>query len=77
MANSYRVTLRAAADDGTNTYTEMEITDGARTFPLIRPVFPTGTTAATIQAYMQVIANNQPTISTGIQTLINVPILGV
>lgn len=77
MANSYRVTLRAAADDGTNTYCEMEITDGARTFPLIRPVFPTGTTAPTIQAYMQVIANNQPTLASDIQALINVPVVGV
>jgi hypothetical protein len=66
-----RVTLKAAADDGTNIYTEMEISDGARTFPLIRPVFPTGTSAATIQAYMQVIANNQPTLASDIQTLVN------
>lgn len=76
MANPYSVTLRAAADDGTNTYCEVEITDGSRTFPLIRPAFPTGTTAATIKAYMQVIANNQPTLAKDIQSLINVPVLG-
>jgi hypothetical protein len=76
MANPYRVTLRGAADDGTNTYCEIEVSDGSHTFPLIRPVFPTGVSAATIQAYMQVIANNQPTLAADIQALINVPVLG-
>lgn len=76
MANPYKVTLRSAADDGTNTYCEIEVTDGMRTFPLLRPIFPTGVTAATVQAYMQTIANNQPTISAGIQALINVSVLG-
>lgn len=76
MANPYSVTLRAAADDGTNTYCEMEITDGTRTFPLVRPAFPTGTSAATIKAYMLVIANNQPTLAADIQALVNVPVLG-
>lgn len=76
MANSYKVTLRAAADDGTNTYCEMEITNGTTTFPLIRSVFPTGTTAATIQAYMQVIANNQPTLNADIGAILNVPVVG-
>ncbi len=76
MANPYRVTLRSAADDGTNTYCEIEVSDGTRTFPLIRPVFPTGTTAATIQAYMQVIADKQPTLGSDIQALINTPVLG-
>lgn len=66
-----RVTLKAAADDGTNIYTEMEISDGSRTFPLIRPAFPTGTSAATIRAYMQVIATNQPTLAADIQALVN------
>lgn len=77
MANSYRVTLKAAADDGTNTYCEIEVSDGTRTFPLLRPAFPTGTSAATITAYMQVIANNQPTLAADIQSLMNVPVLGV
>lgn len=76
MANPYRVTLRGVSDDGTNTYCEIEISDGQRTMQLVRPVFPTGTTAAAIQSYMQTIANNQPTISAGIQTLVNTPILG-
>lgn len=68
---AYRVTLKAAADDGTNIYTEIEISDGTRTMPVIHPSFPTGTSAATIQTYMQRIADNQPTIAADIQTLIN------
>jgi hypothetical protein len=77
MANSYRVTLKSVADDGTNTYCEMEISDGSRTMALIRPTFVTGTSAATIQSYMQTIANNQPTVATDVQGLVNVPVLGV
>lgn len=76
MANGFTVTLRGAADDGTNTYCEIEITNGARTFPLIRPSFPTGTSAAFIKAYMQTIASNGPTLAADIQALINTPVLG-
>ena len=76
MPNSYRVTLREVSDDGTNTYCEIEISDGTRTMARVRPVFPTGTAASTIQAYMQVIANNQPTIATDVQALINQPVVG-
>ena len=76
MANPYSVTLRSTADDGTNTYCFMEITDGNRTMTTFQVTFPTGTTAATIQAYMQTIANNQPTIGADIQTLISTAIRG-
>lgn len=76
MANPYSVTLRAAADDGTNTYLLIEITDGSRTMPLIQATLPTGTSASAIQTFMQNIANNQPTVSSTVQALINVPVLG-
>lgn len=74
---AYKVTLKSAGDDGTNLYTEMEITDGNKTFPLIRPVFPTGTTAATVKNYMQVIANNAPTLAADIGALVNTSVTGV
>jgi hypothetical protein len=76
MANPYRVTLRSAVDDGTNIYCEIEVTDGSRTFPPVRPAFPTGTAASFIKDYMQVIANNQPTLAADVQTLMNVAVLG-
>lgn len=76
MANPYSVTMRAAADDGTNTYCLMEITDGTRTMPVFQVTFPTGTTAAAIRAYMQTIANNQPTVAASIGALINSTTVG-
>lgn len=76
MANPYSATLRAAADDGTNTYLLIEVTDGTRTMPLIQIVVPTGTSATAIQTYMQNIANNQPTVAATLQNIINQPVLG-
>lgn len=70
MANGYRVTIDSIASDGTNYYVEMRISDGTHTFPLIRPVFPVGTSAATITAYMQTIANNGPTLAADIGALV-------
>lgn len=66
-----KVTLRSACDDGTNIFTEMEIIKDGNTFPIIRPVFPTGTPASAITAYMQVIANNQPVLAAGISAIVN------
>lgn len=76
MANAYRVTVKSAVTDGTNIFLEVEIFSGTQTFQLIRPTFKFGTTAATIQAYLQTIANNQPALAADIGTLINVPIIG-
>jgi hypothetical protein len=70
---AYRVTLKSFASDGTNIYCEMEITNGEKTFPMVRPSFPEGTTAAAITEYMQTIANNQPTLDPAIAALLNVP----
>lgn len=66
-----KVSLRSACDDGTNIYTEMEIIKDGNTFPTIRPIFPTGTSAATITAYMTVIATNQPVLAAGIGAIVN------
>lgn len=76
MANGYKVALKEIADDGTNTYCEIEISDGSTTMARIRPVFPTGTSAATIRAYMQQIADNAPTIAAGLKALVGQVILG-
>lgn len=74
---AYTVTLKAAGSDGTNIFTEMEISDGARTFPLIRPTFPVGTTAAVVTAYMQKVANNAPALASELQTIVNSRVIGV
>lgn len=71
------VTLKSAADDGTNTYLMIEITDGSRTMPQMQVAVPTGTTQALIRAYLQNIANNAPTVATAVQNLVNAPIIGV
>lgn len=65
-----KVTIDSIASDGTNYYTEMRISDGATTFPTIRPVFPVGTTGATIQAYAQVIASNLPTLAADVAAIV-------
>lgn len=77
MANSYKVTIQSIATDGTNLFLEISISDGTKTMPTLRPVFPVGTSAADINAYAQAIANNQPILSADIVTLVNTSILGV
>lgn len=76
MANSYFVTLKAAADDGTNTYLFIEISNGTRTMPTIQTIVPSGTSVASIRTYLQNIATNQPTIAAGLQSLVNVSVAG-
>lgn len=77
MANPYKATLRSVADDGTNTYLFVEITDGSRTMTTFQTTVPSGTSVALIQTLLQNIATNQPTIAAGLQTLINTPIAGL
>lgn len=77
MANPYFATLKAAADDGTNTYLFIEISDGTRTMPTIQAVVPTGTSLAAVRGYLQNIATNQPTIAASIQSLVNVAVAGL
>lgn len=76
MANPYSATLRGVADDGTNTYLFIEITDGTRTMPQIQVVVPSGTSVANVRTLLQNIATNQPTIAAGLQTLINTVVAG-
>jgi hypothetical protein len=76
MANPYTVKIGAIVDDGTNIFADLIICDGQHTFQKVKPVFPHGTTAATIQAYAQVIANNQPTIDGALGALVNTVITG-
>lgn len=76
MANGYKVTLKSALSDGTNIFTEMEVYDGLRTQPIIRPVFKSGTTAATITTYMQTIANNAPTLAADVSAIVGSSVAG-
>ncbi len=77
MANGYRVWIDSIASDGTNLYLEVRISSGATTFPTIRPVFPvTGTTVAIINAYIQTIADNGPTLDANIAELVGSSVRG-
>lgn len=72
MANpTWTVSVRSIASDGTNLFLEVEISNGTTTFPLIRPIFPAATTAATIVTYLQNIANAKPTLGSTIAALQN------
>ena len=76
MANGYRAKVLSAVSDGTNIFLEVEVSSGSQTFPLIRPTFKVGTTAATIQTYIQTIANNGPTLAADISTLVGTTVNG-
>lgn len=76
MANPYKVTITSVSTDGTNIFTEMSIFDGVHTFPVVRPVFVVGTTAAAITAYAQQIADNQPTLAGDMGDLVNTTVTG-
>lgn len=76
MANAYRVTITSISTDGTNLFLELSVFDGLHTFPLLRPAFPVGTSATTIRAYVQAIADNQPTLSQDIADLVSVTLVG-
>ncbi len=76
MANGYRVRLESAVSDGTNIYTEMKISSPTQTLPLVRPSFPVGTTAATITAYMQKIADNGASLASAIGDIVGSNVSG-
>jgi hypothetical protein len=76
MANPYRVFIRSITTDGTTIYVEAEIFDGTHAFPPIRPTFLVGTTAATITAYLQTVANAQPTLDGSLGALVGTFING-
>lgn len=76
MANAYTVTITNIATDGTNIYVDVSVCDGVHTMPPMRVTFPSGTAAATIQAYVQTIANNQPTLAGDVANLVNTTVVG-
>lgn len=68
---AYKVTIKNITSDGANYYTEAEIFDGReKTYPLIRPSFPIGTSASEIDSYFQTVANASPTLATAIADLV-------
>lgn len=76
MPNAYKVTVKSAVSDGTNIFLEVEIFSGTQTYPLLRPTFRVGTTAAAIRAYLQAIANNQPVLADDVAALTNNSVQG-
>ncbi len=73
---TFTVTILSVANDGTNVYTEMSISDGTHTMPTIRPVFPAEVLPATITAYAQTIATNRPTLSAALGALVGTSVTG-
>lgn len=66
---TYTVRVVSIATDGTNIFLEIQLSNGASTGPIMRPVFEVGTTAATIQAYLQAIATARPALDSAIAAL--------
>ena len=66
----YTVTVNSISTDDTNLFLEISIFDGLHTLPLLYPSFPVGTSAATIQAYLQQIADNAPALTDDIAALV-------
>lgn len=70
MSVKYIVTIKSISTDGTNLFLEVEVFDGLHTLPTLRPTFPVDTSAATITAYLQTIADNRPAITDDIAALV-------
>lgn len=73
---TYKVGIGNIATDGTNLYLTIAITDGSNTMPSIGIAFPVGTSAATITAFLQTIANNRPTLTADIAALVGTSVTG-
>lgn len=69
ITQQYVVRVMSVATDGTNIFLEVQISDGPTTWPIIKPVFEVGTTAATIVTYLQAIATGRPTLDATIAAL--------
>lgn len=76
MPNRYSVKVNSISTDGTNLFCEVSVFNGLHTLPPLRPVFPVGTSAASILAYLQTIADNQPALTGDIGDLVNRTING-
>lgn len=70
MANGFKVRIESAVSDGTNIFLELKISSPTQTYPNIYPTFKVGTTAATIDAYCQSIANTGPTLASAISEIV-------
>lgn len=70
MANGYSVTIDGITSDGTNLFVNIRISNGTSTFPEIQVIFPVGTAASVITAYIQTIATNGPTLTASIGALV-------
>lgn len=70
MANGFKVRIESAVSDGTNIFLAVKIASPTQTYELIRPIFRVGTTAATIDTYMQAIADGGPTLASAISDLV-------
>lgn len=73
---TYTVRVLTAGTDGTNIYLEIQVSDGNTTGPVIRPVFESGTTYATIAAYLQAMATARPALDATIATLVGTSYTG-
>ena len=76
MANPYIVTIKGIISDGENIYVEMNIFNGNSTTPSFIPSFPVGTTAATIKAYAQAVADAQPVLDPFVAALVSTQVAG-
>lgn len=70
MANGYSVIIDGITSDGTNLYVLVRISSGSTTFPTIQVIFPVGTAASAITAYIQTIATNGPSLTASIGALV-------
>jgi len=76
MANPYKATIQGIATDGTNLYITVSVFDGNNTLQPMVASFPAAATAAQINAYVQNIANTQPTLTASIAALVNTTLNG-
>lgn len=76
MANGYKVRIDSITTDGTNLFVTILINDGIHGLPPITPVFPVGTSAAAITAYVQAVATAGPTLTSDISTIVGSTVSG-
>jgi len=75
---AFKVTITNVVNDGTNLFVSANIYDGGeKTMGPITPVFPASASAADVTAYFQTVANNAPTLSRDLASLINAVVTGV
>lgn len=69
MANGFRARIINAVSDGTNIFLDIETSSATRTHPLLTVQFKVGTTAATILAYLQTIADNGGVVADDVRAI--------